>query len=85
MVLEAQSTLVVMLTTVVERGRTKCAQYWPDVGSTLDLGNDLNVTCNSEITDPSQSFVFREFVLRQVLVRKLCFCFVYNYLFQICP
>ncbi|KAJ1526841.1 hypothetical protein ONE63_008405 [Megalurothrips usitatus] len=64
MVVEAQSTLVVMLTTVIERGRTKCAQYWPEVGSTLDLGNELTVTCNSEITDPTQSFVFREFVLR---------------------
>lgn len=71
MVLEAQSTLVVMLTTVIERGRTKCAQYWPEVGNTMDLGNELTVTCNSEITDSTQSFVFREFVLRQPSVRKM--------------
>lgn len=30
-----QSTLIIMLTTIVERGRIKCHKYWPDVGDTI--------------------------------------------------
>ncbi|XP_011306260.1 tyrosine-protein phosphatase non-receptor type 4 isoform X2 [Fopius arisanus] len=63
MVLEAGSTLVVMLTTLVERGRTKCHQYWPNVNEPLTLRN-LTLTTTSEKTD--DFFVFREFVLRDV-------------------
>lgn len=60
MVLEAGSTLVVMLTTLVERGRAKCHQYWPALQETLTLRN-LTLTCTSEINE--DTFVFREFVL----------------------
>ena len=28
---EQQSPLIIMLTTVVERGRVKCHKYWPDL------------------------------------------------------
>ncbi|XP_015121801.1 tyrosine-protein phosphatase non-receptor type 4 isoform X2 [Diachasma alloeum] len=61
MVLEAGSTLVVMLTTLVERGRTKCHQYWPNVNESLTLRN-LTLTSTSEKTE--DFFVFREFVVR---------------------
>ncbi|XP_063983545.1 tyrosine-protein phosphatase non-receptor type 4 isoform X4 [Diachasmimorpha longicaudata] len=61
MVLEAGSTLVVMLTTLVEKGRTKCHQYWPNVDETLTLRN-LTLTSMSEKTE--DFFVFREFVVR---------------------
>lgn len=60
MVLEAGSTLVVMLTTLVERGRVKCHQYWPGLKETLTLRN-LTLLCNSETVE--DTFVFREFVL----------------------
>ncbi|XP_014217078.1 tyrosine-protein phosphatase non-receptor type 4 [Copidosoma floridanum] len=60
MVLEAGSTLVVMLTTLVERGRPKCHQYWPSLKETLALRN-LSLTCTSETVE--ETFVFREFVL----------------------
>ncbi|PSN43489.1 Tyrosine-protein phosphatase non-receptor type 4 [Blattella germanica] len=62
MVVEAQSTLVVMVTPLVERGRTKCHQYWPALLQTLELGH-LHVTCTKEEVEPSGSFVFREFRL----------------------
>lgn len=62
MVREAQSTLVVMLTTVVERGKTKCHKYWPSVNEKIEF-TDFNVSCTSEETDDSGSFVFRDFVL----------------------
>ncbi|KAI5737101.1 hypothetical protein M8J76_010009, partial [Diaphorina citri] len=65
MLVEAGSTLVVMVTTLVERGRTKCHKYWPSLGETLELsGGRFNISCAKEEADPSGSFVFREFVLR---------------------
>jgi tyrosine-protein phosphatase non-receptor type 4 len=49
-----------MLTTIVERGRIKCHQYWPEVGDTVEYG-DLSVCCsNEEVRD---SLVFREFTI----------------------
>ncbi|XP_043281323.1 tyrosine-protein phosphatase non-receptor type 4 isoform X3 [Venturia canescens] len=63
MVLEAGSTLVVMLTTLVERGRTKCHQYWPALNETLTLRN-LTLTSTSEKIE--DTFVFREFILRDI-------------------
>lgn len=62
MVVEAQSTLVVMVTPLVERGRTKCHQYWPTLLQTLELGQ-LRITCTKEEIEPTGSFVFREFRL----------------------
>lgn len=69
MVLEAGSTLVVMLTTLVERGRTKCHQYWPLLNETLTLRN-LTLTSTSEKVE--DTFVFREFILRDINV-SCCF------------
>ncbi|KAG0423443.1 hypothetical protein HPB47_000802, partial [Ixodes persulcatus] len=39
MVWEQQCTLVVMLTTLVERGRIKCHKYWPDLYETDTYGH----------------------------------------------
>lgn len=62
MVLEAQSTLVVMLTTVVERGRVKCHKYWPSLGEPpLEVGS-LHLTCSHETEEAG--FAFREFLLK---------------------
>ena len=58
---ECQSTLIIMLTTIVERGRIKCHKYWPDVGDTIDYGL-LAVTCITE--DKRENFVFREFSIQ---------------------
>jgi len=61
MVWEQRSSLVVMLTTNMERGRIKCHQYWPNVNRTVQFDN-LTLTCLTEIST-SQSFVFRDFSL----------------------
>jgi len=58
MIWECQSTLIIMLTTIVERGRIKCHKYWPDIGTTSEFGG-LEVTCIKEETN--DNFVFREF------------------------
>lgn len=66
MVYETESQLIVMLTTLVERGRIKCHQYWPNVGSILTYRN-LTITCNVETFDVTNSFVFRELNLHDSL------------------
>lgn len=68
MVLEQESTLIVMLTTLVERGRAKCHKYWPGLGEVLTMQNVI-VKCIGEEADDSGSFVFRDFVLLDVKVR----------------
>jgi len=37
MVWEVGSTLVVMVTGLVERGRVKCHKYWPNIGESMEL------------------------------------------------
>ena len=61
MVWEQRSSLVVMLTTNMERGRIKCHQYWPSLNTSMEFG-PLTVTCLTENTS-SESFVFRDFSL----------------------
>ncbi|BFZ01359.1 hypothetical protein BsWGS_04397 [Bradybaena similaris] len=63
MIWEQRSTIVVMLTTKVERGRVKCHQYWPQLFETEDFGT-LQVTCVKE--EDSNSFSFRDFNLNHV-------------------
>jgi len=70
MVLEQGSTLIVMLTTVIERGRAKCHKYWPGVGEVLTMQNVI-VKCVKEETDDTGSFIFRDFVLIDVKVGQV--------------
>ncbi|XP_055688283.1 tyrosine-protein phosphatase non-receptor type 4 [Lutzomyia longipalpis] len=63
MVQQESSHLVVMLTTVMERGRPKCHQYWPLAGDTMDLAEGFSIQCKSESADETGSFVFRELYL----------------------
>ncbi|XP_072382863.1 tyrosine-protein phosphatase non-receptor type 4 isoform X1 [Diabrotica undecimpunctata] len=65
MILEEECNLIVMLTTIIERGRVKCHKYWPGLGEALTMQNII-VKCVGEETDPSGSFVFRDFVLLDV-------------------
>ena len=58
---ESQSDLIIMLTTIVERGRVKCHKYWPDVGEQLLFDGGLGVKCTHE--DEKESFAFRDFEL----------------------
>lgn len=52
-----------MLTTVMERGRVKCHQYWPGNTETLDMGDEFTVKCFNEHADETGSFVFRDFTM----------------------
>lgn len=68
MVQQESSNLIVMLTTVLERGRIKCQQYWPDVGVQLELTPTFTLKCLKEETDPTDSFIFRDFLLCDSMV-----------------
>ncbi|XP_069051113.1 tyrosine-protein phosphatase non-receptor type 3 isoform X1 [Lepisosteus oculatus] len=57
---EQNSAIIVMLTTLTERGRTKCHQYWPDPQEVRDYGH-LRVCCHSE--ECNIAYVFRELTL----------------------
>jgi len=63
MVWEQESPLIIMLTTVVERGRVKCHKYWPDIENTVLYGN-ISVTCTKE--ELEESFSYRDFTLVDV-------------------
>ncbi|TRY97102.1 hypothetical protein DNTS_027290 [Danionella cerebrum] len=57
---EQGSSLVVMLTTQVERGRVKCHQYWPNLSGSATYG-DFQVSCQTE--EGSSAFLVREMTL----------------------
>ncbi|XP_075068896.1 tyrosine-protein phosphatase non-receptor type 3 isoform X3 [Mixophyes fleayi] len=63
MVWDNRLTLLIMLTTLTERGKTKCQQYWPDPPDVVQYGN-FRVTCNSE--DCTIAYVFREIILMNI-------------------
>uniref|UniRef100_A0A8C6Z922 Tyrosine-protein phosphatase n=1 Tax=Nothoprocta perdicaria TaxID=30464 RepID=A0A8C6Z922_NOTPE len=56
-------SLIIMLTTLTERGRTKCHQYWPDPPDVMEYGN-FRVRCQSE--DCTIAYVVREMVVTNV-------------------
>ncbi|KAG7282278.1 hypothetical protein CRUP_033805, partial [Coryphaenoides rupestris] len=57
---EQGSSMVVMLTTQVERGRVKCHQYWPNPGNSTTYGG-FSVTCHTE--EGNDAFLVREMTL----------------------
>uniref|UniRef100_A0A674EIJ4 protein-tyrosine-phosphatase n=1 Tax=Salmo trutta TaxID=8032 RepID=A0A674EIJ4_SALTR len=57
---EQHTHTIVMLTTLTERGRTKCHQYWPHPPEVRDYGY-LRVSCHSE--ECNLAYVTRQFTL----------------------
>uniref|UniRef100_A0A3P8P3A3 Tyrosine-protein phosphatase n=1 Tax=Astatotilapia calliptera TaxID=8154 RepID=A0A3P8P3A3_ASTCA len=57
---EQGSSMVVMLTTQVERGRVKCHQYWPNPDNSATYG-DFKITCHNE--EGNSAFLVREMTL----------------------
>uniref|UniRef100_A0A4W5NB08 Tyrosine-protein phosphatase n=1 Tax=Hucho hucho TaxID=62062 RepID=A0A4W5NB08_9TELE len=57
---EQGSSVVVMLTTQVERGRVKCHQYWPNPDSTATYGH-FQVACLTE--EGNSAFLVRDMTL----------------------
>ncbi|XP_052421822.1 tyrosine-protein phosphatase non-receptor type 4 isoform X2 [Carassius gibelio] len=60
---EQGSSLVVMLTTQVERGRVKCHQYWPNPSGSATYGG-FQVSCQTE--EGNSAFLVREMTLTDI-------------------
>uniref|UniRef100_A0A8V5FLT2 Tyrosine-protein phosphatase n=1 Tax=Melopsittacus undulatus TaxID=13146 RepID=A0A8V5FLT2_MELUD len=56
-------SLIIMLTTLTERGRTKCHQYWPDPPDVMEYGS-FRVRCHSE--DCTIAYVVREMMITNI-------------------
>ncbi|MEE6465379.1 hypothetical protein FKM82_006539 [Ascaphus truei] len=56
-------SVIIMLTTLTERGRTKCQQYWPDPPDVMEYGN-FRVKCQSE--DCTIAYIFREMIVTNI-------------------
>uniref|UniRef100_A0A8C4LZD4 protein-tyrosine-phosphatase n=1 Tax=Equus asinus asinus TaxID=83772 RepID=A0A8C4LZD4_EQUAS len=65
---EQGSSMVVMLTTQVERGRVKCHQYWPEPTGSSSYGC-YQVTCHSE--EGNTACIFRKMTLFNQESRQL--------------
>lgn len=68
MVLESRSTLIVMVTALVEKGRQKCAKYWPPVNESLEVNSNISIKTVSEETDTSNIIVYRQIELTEIAV-----------------
>jgi protein tyrosine phosphatase len=71
MIWEQRSTLVVMLTEIVEGGKVRCCKYWPDVKSSQEYGK-YEVTNLTEQSD-------RIFYTRQLRLRNRMVCEVVKF------
>lgn len=68
MIQQENSTLIIMLTTIIERGRNKCFQYWPSLKEDMKLSETFSITLLSECTDATESYVLRRIALNDSVV-----------------
>lgn len=63
MIQQESSNFIVMLTTIIERGRIKCFQYWPALNEEMQLSPTFSIKLLSETTDSTESYVLRNIAL----------------------
>lgn len=69
MVQQESSNFIVMLTTIIERGRIKCAQYWPPLNGEMKLSPTFSIKLLSESSDSTDSYILRKIALSDSAVR----------------
>lgn len=67
MIWEQRSTTIVMLTTIMEKDRVKCHQYWPNRKESVEYGQ-LVITNLSERAE--QYCFYREFSVRNKMASQ---------------
>ncbi|KAH8373832.1 hypothetical protein KR200_006782 [Drosophila serrata] len=79
MVWQENTRVIVMTTKEYERGKEKCARYWPDEGKTEHFG-PARIQCVSE--NSTSDYTLREFLVswREQPARR-----IYHYHFQVWP
>lgn len=75
MVQQESSNFIVMLTTIIERGRVKCAQYWPALNDEMHLSAAFSIKLLSETSDATDSFVLRKIALNDSAVSRIVWKF----------
>lgn len=70
MVQQESSNFIVMLTTIIERGRVKCDQYWPALNEEMQLSPTFSIKLISECSDSTDSYVLRKIALSDSAVSK---------------
>lgn len=83
MVLESRSSLIVMVTAIVENGRQKCAKYWPPINEELEVNSNISIKTVSEETDTSNIIVYRQIELTDLNVSVLTHIYYTQYLFEV--
>lgn len=72
MVQQESSNFIVMLTTIYERGRMKCQQYWPaNIDEEMELSSTFSIKLIDETTDATSSYVLRNIALNDKVVSIL--------------
>jgi len=77
MIWQENSLLVVMTTKVMERGKTKCARYWPELDQTETYGA---FTVNNVSEETSKDYTLREFLVTKADVSEQRRIFHYHFL-----
>lgn len=70
MVQQESSNFIVMLTTIMERGRIKCSQYWPQLNDEMHLTKTFSIKMLREESDCTDSYVLRNILLSDSAVSK---------------
>lgn len=84
MVFESRSSIIVMLTALIEKRHQKCFKYWPNINETLEFNNLLVNTVSEETNSTSNNLVYRKINLTELIVRYLifniinCINYIYN-------
>lgn len=83
MVYQENTRVIVMTTKEIERGKNKCARYWPEEGETAEYGNEWKVRAISRTS--TADYTLREFLLQGTKPNFAESRRIYHYHFQAWP
>ncbi|XP_014207915.1 tyrosine-protein phosphatase corkscrew isoform X2 [Copidosoma floridanum] len=83
MVYQENTRVIVMTTKEMERGKNKCARYWPEEGEVSEYGNEWKVRALSRTS--TADYTLREFLLQGTRPAFMEPRRIYHYHFQAWP
>ncbi|EZA61645.1 tyrosine-protein phosphatase corkscrew isoform X2 [Ooceraea biroi] len=83
MVYQENTRVIVMTTKEIERGKNKCARYWPEEGETAEYGNEWKVRAVTRTS--TADYTLREFLLQGTKPNFSESRRIYHYHFQAWP
>ena len=64
MVFQTKAGLIIMVTNIVEGGRIKCHQYWPEQGAVLTFHNADGTSLDVELVDETVGLAWSRRILQ---------------------